>query len=69
MEPTAVLASLGSLGGALPPTFVVGCEPADIGDGMGLSPPVEAAVDRAVDLVIDLLAHTLVVPSESRESS
>jgi hydrogenase maturation protease len=65
MEPTAVLASLGSLGGALPPTYVVGCEPADVGDGMGLSPPVEAAVDRAVDLVIDLLAHTLADPSDS----
>jgi hydrogenase maturation protease len=69
MEPTAVLASLGSLGGALPPTYVVGCAPADVGDGMGLSPPVEAAVDRAVDLVIDLLAHTLADPSDSRESS
>jgi hydrogenase maturation protease len=65
MEPTAVLASLGSLGGALPPTYVVGCEPADVGDGMGLSPVVEAAVDRAVDLVIDLIAHTLADPSDS----
>jgi hydrogenase maturation protease len=68
MEPTAVLASLGSLGGALPPTYVVGCEPEDVGDGMGLSPVVEAAVDRAVDMVIDLLGHTLAEPSESRES-
>jgi hydrogenase maturation protease len=69
MEPTAVLASLGSLGGALPPTYVVGCEPVDVGDGMGLSPLVEAAVDRAVDMVIDLLAHALADSSDSREIS
>jgi hydrogenase maturation protease len=55
MEPTAVLASLGSLGGQLPPTYVVGCEPGDLSEGIGLSPEVESAVDRAVDLVIDLL--------------
>jgi hydrogenase maturation protease len=69
MEPTAVLASLGSLGGTLPPTYVVGCEPADVGDGMGLSPLVEAAVDRAIDAVIDLLANTLADPSDAKETS
>jgi hydrogenase maturation protease len=57
MEPTAVLASLGSLGGRLPRTFVVGCEPADVAEGIGLSPPVAAAVDRAVEAVTGLLAR------------
>ncbi len=56
MEPTAVLASLGSLGGRLPRTYVVGCEPADTDEGIGLSPPVAAAVDPAVDAVLRLLA-------------
>jgi hydrogenase maturation protease len=55
MEPTAMLASLGSLGGRLPRTFVVGCEPADVGEGIGLSPPVAAALDRAVRVVTGLL--------------
>ncbi len=50
MAPIAVLASLGQLGGTLPPTYVVGCEPADVGEGMGLTPAVEAAVDTAVDV-------------------
>jgi hydrogenase maturation protease len=59
MAPVAVLASLGQLGGRLPPTFVVGCEPADVGEGIGLSPPVAAAVDGAVALVHDLLAGLL----------
>ena len=43
----AVLASLGQLGGSLPPTYVVGCQPADVGEGMGLTPAVAAAVDGA----------------------
>jgi hydrogenase maturation protease len=59
MEPTAVLASLGSLGGTLPPTYVVGCEPADVGDGIGLTPAVEAAVDTAVTAVLELVTHQL----------
>jgi hydrogenase maturation protease len=55
MAPVAVLASLGQLGGALPPTYVVGCQPAEVGEGMGLTPAVEAAVDRAVELVHEVL--------------
>lgn len=57
MEPTAMLASLGSLGGQLPRTYVVGCEPAAVDEGIGLSAPVEAAVDRAVELVAGLVAR------------
>lgn len=48
MNPVAVLASLDSLGGTLPPTYVVGCCPADITEQIGLSPAVAAAVDSAV---------------------
>ena len=57
MEPTAMLASLGCLGGTLPRTYVVGCEPADTSEGIGLSPPVGAAVDGAVETVAGLLAR------------
>ena len=59
MEPTSVLASLGSLGGELPLTYVVGCEPGDVGEGMDLTPPVAEAVDRAVDTVRQLLENEL----------
>ncbi len=59
MAPVAVLGSLGQLGGLLPPTYVVGCQPADVGEGMGLTAPVAAAVDGAVALVHELLATTL----------
>ncbi|MFR9805926.1 hydrogenase maturation protease [Pseudonocardia sp. RS010] len=40
--------------------LVLGCEPADLADGIGLSPPVAAAVDPALAVVDDLLA--LLVP-------
>ncbi len=59
MAPVAVLGSLGTLGGTLPPTYVVGCRPADVGEGMGLTPPVAAAVAPAVDLVLDVLQDQL----------
>ncbi len=55
MAPVAVLSSLGQLGGSLPPTYVVGCQPADVGEGIGLTPAVEAAVDPAVRLVLEVL--------------
>ena len=61
MAPVAVLASLGQLGGTLPPTYVVGCQPADVGEGIGLTPAVAAAVDGAVQLVHDVLAEHLAV--------
>ena len=45
MDPVTVLATLAALGGTLPPrTLLVGCQVADTGEGMGLTPPVEAAV-------------------------
>jgi hydrogenase maturation protease len=55
MAPLAVLSSLDQLGGQLPPTVVVGCEPLDVSDGIGLTPPVAAAVDVAVAAVQRLL--------------
>ena len=60
MDPATVLASLGALGGALPPrTLVVGCQVGDTGDGMGLTPAVAAAVDQAVRTVQRLVADEL----------
>ncbi|HZC10101.1 MAG TPA: hydrogenase maturation protease [Mycobacterium sp.] len=58
MDPVAVFATLRALGGAPPRTIVVGCEVADVNEGMGLSEPVEAAVPeavRAVDAAVALL--------------
>ena len=57
MNPVAVLGSLEALGGTLPPTYVVGCTPADLEEGMGLSAPVAAAVPLAADTVRSLLVE------------
>jgi hydrogenase maturation protease len=52
MDPATVLATLAALGGRLPArTLLVGCQVADIGEGMDLTPAVEAAVDEAVRVV------------------
>ena len=54
--PAAVFASLRALGGTPPRTVVVGCQVADIGDGIGLSEPVRAAVPEAVRAVESAVA-------------
>jgi hydrogenase maturation protease len=59
MDPAAMLAGLGRLGGVLPRTFVVGCEPAVLDEGIGLSPAVHAAVDVAAAAVRSLLEREL----------
>ncbi|MFF9348813.1 hydrogenase maturation protease [Streptomyces sp. NPDC014734] len=63
MNPVAVLANLDQLGGTLPLTHVVGCVPADTGEGIGLSGAVAAAVPRAVDAVRTLTRRLSPVPT------
>jgi hydrogenase maturation protease len=55
MNPAAVLAMVADLGGHLDHVLVVGCEAAQVDDGIGLSEPVSAAVPAAVDAVRDLI--------------
>ena len=56
LDPASVLAMVRLLGGALGRTLVVGCEPGEIVERIGLSPPVSQAVDEAVRLVQRLVA-------------
>ncbi|MFF7297523.1 hydrogenase maturation protease [Streptomyces sp. NPDC008265] len=63
MSPDTVLALLDTLcagTGTTPPrrTLVLGCEPACVEEGIGLSAPVAAAVPRAVHMALDLLRET-----------
>ena len=55
MDPRAVLGMVAELGGEIGRLLLVGCEPADTGDGIGLSPPVAAAVDTAARMVEELI--------------
>ncbi|MFE5804332.1 hydrogenase maturation protease [Streptomyces sp. NPDC056491] len=60
MSPDTVLALLDTLcagTGATPPrrTLVLGCEPAGVEEGIGLSAPVAAAVPEAVRMALNLI--------------
>ena len=63
MNPMNVLRMVQSMGGAPARILIVGCEPADLGaeqDGkLGLSDPVQAAVDEAIDLIDALVSKVL----------
>lgn len=51
MDLGGVFAFAYALGGETPPVTIVGCEPATIDEGIGLSPRVAAAVEPAAALV------------------
>ncbi|MDF2978755.1 MAG: protease [Actinomycetospora sp.] len=62
MEPDAVLELVGALARGvgthgLDRVLVLGCEPAHLGAGMGLTPAVTAAVDEAVAAVHRVVGH------------
>ena len=59
MDPTAVFASLNALGGTPPYTVVIGCEAADVDEGIGLSPAVAAAIPEAVRALEDVVGRLL----------
>jgi hydrogenase maturation protease len=64
MDPVAMLAGLIRLGGTLPRTYVVGCRPARMDEGIGLSPEAEAAIPGALATVRELVAR--LVPAVGR---
>jgi len=63
MNPLKVLSMVKALGGEFKKIFLVGCEPLFTGEEdigfMGLSEPVEAAIDKAVEVVESLVAKIL----------
>jgi hydrogenase maturation protease len=54
-----VLALIPVLGGHVDRILVVGCRPASLEDGIGLSPEVSAAVEPAAALVRDVVVREL----------
>ncbi len=63
MSPDIVLATLARLGGSVDRIVIVGCQPGDLDEGMGLSPAVQAAVTAAVELCLEVVAD-LAQPAE-----
>ena len=59
MDPVAVLATLPSIGGQLPPTYLVGCRPAELGEGIGLTLAVQDAVPAAAEPVRRLVRQLI----------
>ena len=64
MEPDAVLELIGALARGvgthgLDRVLVLGCEPAHLGEGMGLTPAVTTAVEEAVDAVHRLVERLI----------
>lgn len=55
MSPEVVLATLSHLGGEVGRVLVIGCQPASLDEGIGLSGPVAAAVDTAVELSLQMV--------------
>jgi hydrogenase maturation protease len=56
MDPCAVLAAARRITGSLPRTRIVGCEPADLREGMELSAAVEQAIEPAITMIRRLIA-------------
>jgi hydrogenase maturation protease len=67
MEPGAVLALVEALGGTLGRVLVVGCEPAEVTQRIGLSEPVAGAVDKAAEVVRELVRE--VEPVSTQETT
>jgi hydrogenase maturation protease len=69
MDPAAMLAGLGHLGGSLPTTYLVGCRVAAVDEAIGLSAPVDAAVPAAITAVRELVQRlTAAETAEGRRS-
>lgn len=59
LSPGGVMTLVPVLGGHVDRIVVVGCQPASLEDGIGLSPEVSAATQHAVSLVRDVVAREL----------
>jgi hydrogenase maturation protease len=59
MHPEVVLGTVAKLGGRLPRTLVVACEPATIEEHLGLSTAMTAAVEPAMEMVHEVLDEHL----------
>jgi len=58
MDPATVLRFVNAIGGFSGKVVVIGCEPGEVDEvGLGLTPPVEAAVERALKLVLETIAE------------
>jgi hydrogenase maturation protease len=62
MDLPAVFARVAALGGTLPRVLIVGCQPAELAETIGLTPQVEQAVEPAAELVRTVLSREGAAP-------
>jgi hydrogenase maturation protease len=55
MDPQVVIQTIKTLGGIRGRLYIVGCEPLETEEGIGLSAPVTAGVEDAIELVQDVI--------------
>jgi hydrogenase maturation protease len=55
MTPQHVFQLLKTLGGSPGRVLIVGCEPLETTEGIGLSEPVAGAVEEAIKLILDVV--------------
>jgi hydrogenase maturation protease len=58
MDPRGVFGLLASLGGAPGRVYIVGCEPLQTDEGIGLSEPVARGVEEAIRLIRNVIANS-----------
>jgi len=59
LDPVSVMGLLTDLGGSVGRMLVVGCQPADVSEQMGLTAPVAAAIDDAIAVIEELVQEHL----------
>jgi len=57
MDPRSVLDAVRQMGGVVPRTLIVGCEPESLDEGMTLSVPVREAIEPAIGMITQLIAR------------
>jgi hydrogenase maturation protease len=57
LTPDALLTWVRHVGARPPRILIVGCEPENVEESMGLSPAVEASIEGAIEMVRDLLSQ------------
>jgi hydrogenase maturation protease len=62
MQPDVILGMLDMLGATVSRVLIVGCEPASVDHGIGLTEPVAAAVDEAIRAVLGLIEQAAAEP-------
>jgi hydrogenase maturation protease len=62
MDLGAVFGMLREMGGQVPPTRIVGCEPADLGERMELSPSVRRSIEPAIAMIREVIDSNRSIP-------